>query len=143
MNQELGAQAFTNGADIYFNSGKYNPQINSGKHLIAHELTHVVQQSKDGLNHSNSAQGKEVNKAFTKINSNAKTNMVQLKDLVYAGGYPRPFRNNRQEINCVTNNECKWSPATIDFRATAQNSGGGDGISEFKDLLKFIEEKTS
>ena len=30
--------------DIYFNEGKYNPQSNSGKHLLAHELTHTVQQ---------------------------------------------------------------------------------------------------
>jgi hypothetical protein len=44
MNDELGAQAFTHGKDIYFNSGKFNPETNNGKHLLAHELTHVVQQ---------------------------------------------------------------------------------------------------
>jgi hypothetical protein len=46
MNRELGAQAFTHGQDVYFNSGKYNPEDSSGKHLLAHELTHVVQQGK-------------------------------------------------------------------------------------------------
>jgi outer membrane protein OmpA-like peptidoglycan-associated protein len=46
MNRQLGAQAFTNGNDIYFNSGKFNPSSKSGKHLLAHELTHVVQQNK-------------------------------------------------------------------------------------------------
>lgn len=44
MNKELGSQAFTNGNDIYFNEGKYNPSSESGKHLLAHELTHTVQQ---------------------------------------------------------------------------------------------------
>ncbi|AXT53609.1 DUF4157 domain-containing protein [Aquimarina sp. BL5] len=44
MNQSLGAKAFTNGNDIYFNKGQYNPQSSEGKHLLAHELTHVVQQ---------------------------------------------------------------------------------------------------
>lgn len=44
MNQQLGAQAFTNGSDIYFNEGNYNPGNDSGKHLLAHELTHTVQQ---------------------------------------------------------------------------------------------------
>ncbi|MEZ4875164.1 MAG: DUF4157 domain-containing protein [Flavobacteriaceae bacterium] len=44
MNQEIGAQAFTNGSDIYFNQGKYNPNATSGKHLLAHELTHTIQQ---------------------------------------------------------------------------------------------------
>lgn len=44
MNRELNAQAFTTGTDIYFNEGKYQPHTDSGKHLLAHELTHVVQQ---------------------------------------------------------------------------------------------------
>ncbi|MEO9805892.1 MAG: DUF4157 domain-containing protein [Reichenbachiella sp.] len=44
MNQELGAQAFAQGQNIYFNQGKYNPDSSSGKHLLAHELTHTVQQ---------------------------------------------------------------------------------------------------
>jgi len=44
MNKELNAQAFTHGSDIYFNSGKYNPETSGGQLLLAHELTHVVQQ---------------------------------------------------------------------------------------------------
>jgi hypothetical protein len=44
MNKQLGSQAFANGSDIYFNEGKYNPNSQDGKHLLAHELTHTVQQ---------------------------------------------------------------------------------------------------
>ena len=44
MNQSLGAQAFTHGSDIYFNEGKYQPGSKEGDHLLAHELTHTVQQ---------------------------------------------------------------------------------------------------
>ncbi len=44
MNKELSAQAFTHGSDVYFNQGKYDPDSSSGKHLLAHELTHTVQQ---------------------------------------------------------------------------------------------------
>jgi len=44
MNRELGARAFTIGNDIYFNSGNYQPEGHQGKHLLAHELTHVIQQ---------------------------------------------------------------------------------------------------
>lgn len=44
MNQQLGAQAFATGNNIYFNEGKYNPNSQEGKHLLAHELTHTVQQ---------------------------------------------------------------------------------------------------
>lgn len=45
MNRELNAQAFTHGRDIYFGAGRYSPNISSGKRLLAHELTHVVQQT--------------------------------------------------------------------------------------------------
>lgn len=45
LNRELGAQAFTHGSDIYFNAGKFNPDTSTGKFLLAHELTHVIQQS--------------------------------------------------------------------------------------------------
>lgn len=48
MNKDLNAQAFTHGKDIYFDSGKYSPGSSEGKHLLAHELTHVVQQTGKG-----------------------------------------------------------------------------------------------
>ena len=44
MSQNLNAQAFTHGSDVYFNSGKYNPSSTEGSRLLAHELTHTVQQ---------------------------------------------------------------------------------------------------
>jgi hypothetical protein len=44
LNRSINAQAFTHGSDIYFGEGKYNPESRQGKHLLAHELTHVVQQ---------------------------------------------------------------------------------------------------
>ncbi|KAA2239288.1 DUF4157 domain-containing protein [Chitinophaga agrisoli] len=45
LSRDLNAQAFTVGNDIYFNSGKYAPESTEGKHLLAHELTHTLQQS--------------------------------------------------------------------------------------------------
>ena len=44
MSRNINAQAFTVGNDIYFNSGKYDPNSDGGKHLLAHELTHTIQQ---------------------------------------------------------------------------------------------------
>lgn len=44
--QSINALAYTAGNNIVFNSGQYSPESNSGKRLIAHELTHVVQQGK-------------------------------------------------------------------------------------------------
>lgn len=45
MSKAIGAKAFTHGNDIYFNTGYFAPYSQTGKHLLAHELTHVVQQS--------------------------------------------------------------------------------------------------
>ena len=45
--RELNALAYTVGSDIVFASGHYNPRSEPGKRLIAHELTHVMQQSND------------------------------------------------------------------------------------------------
>ena len=44
MSSKIGAQAFTHGSDIYFGEGKYNPDSLEGQHLLAHELTHTIQQ---------------------------------------------------------------------------------------------------
>jgi Domain of unknown function (DUF4157)/HNH/ENDO VII superfamily nuclease with conserved GHE residues len=45
MSQSVQAQAFTHGSDIYFNKGKFDTAGRSGQRLLAHELTHTVQQS--------------------------------------------------------------------------------------------------
>jgi hypothetical protein len=45
LNRAVSAQAFTHGNDVYFGDGKYNPGSSEGKQLLAHELTHVVQQN--------------------------------------------------------------------------------------------------
>jgi hypothetical protein len=44
--QALLARAYTFGTDIVFAHGEYKPGSTSGRRLLAHELAHVVQQSK-------------------------------------------------------------------------------------------------
>ena len=43
--QEVKARAFTVGNDIFFAPGEFAPETPAGKHLLAHELTHVLQQT--------------------------------------------------------------------------------------------------
>jgi hypothetical protein len=45
LNRQLSAQAFTHGQDIYVGEGHYSPGSEAGQRLLAHELTHVVQQT--------------------------------------------------------------------------------------------------
>lgn len=51
LNRQLSARAFTTGRDIFFRQGAYNPGSSSGQELLAHELTHVVQQNGDRVQH--------------------------------------------------------------------------------------------
>ena len=45
LSQQIGAKAFTTGQDIFLREGAYDPHSGGGQELLAHELTHVVQQS--------------------------------------------------------------------------------------------------
>ncbi|WP_413667097.1 DUF4157 domain-containing protein [Mucilaginibacter sp. Mucisp86] len=49
LSNDLQAQAFTHGNDIYFGAGKYDTQSKSGQHLLAHEVAHTVQQGGGGV----------------------------------------------------------------------------------------------
>lgn len=49
LNQTLSARAFATGQDIFFRAEAYRPGTSSGRELLAHELTHVVQQSGGGV----------------------------------------------------------------------------------------------
>ncbi|NJR40329.1 MAG: DUF4157 domain-containing protein [Leptolyngbyaceae cyanobacterium CSU_1_4] len=44
LNRSIQAKAFTTGQDVFFRQGAYDPGSQSGQELLAHELTHVVQQ---------------------------------------------------------------------------------------------------
>jgi hypothetical protein len=63
LNRELQAQAFTVGSDVFFAEGKYDPGSRDGQGLIAHELTHVGQQTGfggQGVQRQEGAQEEEV-----------------------------------------------------------------------------------
>lgn len=46
FNRELQARAFTTGQDVFFSNAAYRPGTFEGRRLLAHELSHVVQQSR-------------------------------------------------------------------------------------------------
>lgn len=48
ISQTLHARAFTTGSHIYFNHHQYRPGTTEGNRLLAHELTHVIQQGAGG-----------------------------------------------------------------------------------------------
>ena len=111
MNKELHAQAFTHGSDIYFNRGKYDTSSAPGKHLLAHELTHVVQQ-----------------------NSALRKKRIQ-RQLVFGSGYAG-FPSVPAEV--AKAKAGKWNPTSIDFSTNAGRSGGGSGAKDLGELINII-----
>lgn len=71
LSSHIQAQAFTHGKDIYFNSGKYSPYTEAGGSLLAHELTHTVQQGASKTKHNNQVSRKNgVNLITSQIDIN-------------------------------------------------------------------------
>lgn len=44
LSRAVSARAFTVGSDVFFGAGEYSPGTTSGRELLTHELTHVIQQ---------------------------------------------------------------------------------------------------
>ncbi|MEA5487729.1 MULTISPECIES: DUF4157 domain-containing protein [Pseudanabaena] len=71
LNKSIQAKAFTTGQDVFFRQGAYDPSSQGGQELIAHELTHVVQQN------ANTVQPRR-NKIARKFHSSGSQNIQRL-----------------------------------------------------------------
>lgn len=63
MNRQLQSRAFAHGEHIYFGQGEFNPHTMAGKHLLAHELTHVLQQGPARNSQSTSVESKPIQRS--------------------------------------------------------------------------------
>jgi hypothetical protein len=59
--QAMGALAYTQGTNIHFAPGQYEPGGQSGQELLGHELAHVVQQSQGRVRSTAQAKGVDIN----------------------------------------------------------------------------------
>lgn len=105
MNHELNAKAFTVGNDIYFNEGQYQPDSDSGKNLLAHELTHVVQQSgSPPLQSKSSANSSPTRQSAVSMLSRAKLHTD--KDLF---NKMQKFRSKNDQLTEAQQNKIFWA----------------------------------
>lgn len=58
---EVGALAYTQGSDIHFAPGQFQPDTSTGQQLLGHELTHVVQQREGRVQPTTEVAGLPVN----------------------------------------------------------------------------------
>lgn len=78
LNRSLQARAFTTDKDVYFRQGEYNPGSSSGRELLAHELTHVVQQGGSAVRSKNEADNTEPTCSGCSANSPVGTLLAKL-----------------------------------------------------------------
>jgi hypothetical protein len=77
----ISAQAYTVGSDVVFQSGRYEPESPSGQRVLAHELTHVVQQRSGPVDGTPAAGGISISDPSDRFEQAAERNA----DLVMAG----------------------------------------------------------
>ncbi|BAZ31135.1 hypothetical protein NIES4074_36060 [Cylindrospermum sp. NIES-4074] len=78
MSQSIQAKAFTTGQDVFFRQGAYEPGSRDGQELLAHELTHVVQQNGGAVQQSGILEeGKQLQGKFTTDGMSAPIQMAR------------------------------------------------------------------
>ncbi|MBP7070300.1 MAG: DUF4157 domain-containing protein [Methanothrix sp.] len=91
----VNARAFTVGQDIVFAPGQYAPGTFAGRRLLAHELTHVIQQNK--------GQAFEIN--YSHIRKSSSTSVISRLDKPIRDGISSstPVESNPQSIHSIGN----------------------------------------
>jgi Domain of unknown function (DUF4157) len=74
----VNAQAYTVGSDIVFQRGNYVPGSDSGKHMLAHELTHVVQQGSGPVDGTDAGGGVKISDPSDRFEREAVANADRL-----------------------------------------------------------------
>lgn len=72
--RSVQAEAFTTGSDIYFQSGAYDPHSERGMHLLAHELTHTVQQGRGSVSGVQMSEGVMISNPSDQYEQEAESN---------------------------------------------------------------------
>jgi hypothetical protein len=76
--KSVNAQAYTVGSNIVFQRDTYDPESDAGKHMIAHELTHVVQQRSGPVDGTDAGGGVKVSDPSDRFERDAVANADRL-----------------------------------------------------------------
>lgn len=84
--KSVNAQAYTVGSNIVFQRDKYDPSSDGGRHMIAHELTHVVQQRNGPVDGTDAGGGVKISDPSDRFERDAVANA----DRLMTGPAPAP-----------------------------------------------------
>lgn len=98
--RSVNAQAYTVGSDIVFQSGNYDPGSDSGKHMLAHELTHVVQQRSGPVDGTDAGGGVQVSDPSDRFEREAVANADRVMSQPAAGPAAASAQTFVQRCSC-------------------------------------------
>ena len=134
--KELNARAFAVGNDVFFAAGEYAPDTEAGRKLLAHELTHVAQQS----NGAQRAVMREENESSDSASGygEKKTGFIEFPSLevpaetveAFRGFNPiirhKTYSRKRDDQTQVWRDKIKTADTVAKLRDIAQNKLGAD-----------------
>ncbi|MFJ6675391.1 DUF4157 domain-containing protein [Actinosynnema sp. NPDC091369] len=92
--KSVNAQAYTVGSDIVFQNDRYDPASDSGRHMLAHELTHVVQQRNGPVDGTDAGGGVKVSDPSDRFEREASTNADRIMTTPVAPAAPSVQRED-------------------------------------------------
>ncbi|MFZ1357403.1 MAG: DUF4157 domain-containing protein [Saprospiraceae bacterium] len=118
---DAGALAYTQGNDIHFAPGQYDPSSQSGQELLGHELTHVQQQREGRVQANNEVNGLPLNddKGLEQEADEMGSKVSQRKEVGHELAGQRVFHSTstaiqRKQLHSVTSNTIQRDPTTAD-----------------------------
>lgn len=120
FNRDLHSRAFTTKEDLFFKQGEYQPGNTDGQTLLAHELTHVLQQKGTSLQTGNSIQRDD--EKPNKLSEKEKYNEKQNKKI-------NEYRNKKGELH------------SKDLISKLKGGFLGDMESKMVGIVKDVQDK--
>jgi hypothetical protein len=123
------AHAYTVGRDVVFGAGRFAPSTSTGRELLAHELTHVVQQG--GQDHRGSVLGIASESSPAEQNADSMANAVASGGRADAVSAPVNVIHRRAEpyIKKVTVHLTPPQTAELEWQGTAPSTPGSDSFT--------------
>jgi hypothetical protein len=120
--QAMNARAYTTGRDVVFGPGQYSPSSRQGRTLLAHELTHIIQQS-------NGSPSLQANSEVSTPGEPAEVEADRVAEIVMAGqSVPQVHSSGRgiqRDANTCTYGEIRsWAITSLTNFAAPAGLGG-------------------
>lgn len=132
LNRSMQSRAFTVGNDIFFARGQYSPADPRGRHLLAHELVHTVQQGASGVRRRT----EPVVQRYVLLNPGDYTlglgSKLETQEVVVAGGTGKFVHKTRARAAVGTLDTVEEGVGAGAWNKTATNVPSNAGLPQMK-----------